>query len=485
MVVVTNIDVSVFNIVKYLILNIVIDVIVRRGLDGLEHFRRRLSLYRGRSVSVSGLRIDRYNLLGTFKSGQVLFASFLFAVTVVAYTVEVGLEYAVDSRAIRYPSRGNITRVQYETGVCSVERLDTDNNFRLTALIAEQCVTFVDGIYRFYKPVWTSETDNDFGLLCEAVERNQLYEGRGVYGPRFGSEGASKVSALAEALASNSHKSFGDSEHALVIINVTSSDVFLWNSFVTPEAQFITSMFVKSMPGTSVKCFGFTMGRRDRNTFLLHMLGCVDSFADEGSLIITSGTSFLDVEASQVEAEDSFEWSAQVAVEVRMRVPFYFRGIAEEHPSRVNSTAFAFFLSRSFPQDVINLNKYGIVYLFCDQIDMPIWNGSTWVEEYEFSSSEVRVTATVEEWGIALVACWAVIVSLTHLLVTYVALRKRMPGKLMGEKHLLRRWAEDNDGNDPGEEADNDAFLSVQEGKHGDYITATVRRSSLGRKRRL
>eukprot|EP00178_Gracilaria_changii_P022092 TRINITY_DN6546_c0_g2_i1.p1 TRINITY_DN6546_c0_g2~~TRINITY_DN6546_c0_g2_i1.p1 ORF type:complete len:511 (-),score=49.40 TRINITY_DN6546_c0_g2_i1:19-1485(-) len=474
MVIFTNIDVSKFNVIRYLVLNVVIEVIVRRGLDGLEHFHRRLSLYWGRSVSVSHLRVDRYNLLGTVRTGQMLSASVLFALTLVAYSVELGLEYAVDSRAIRYPVKGNVTRVQYDTGVCSLRRLGTNNNLRNTATIAEQCVSFIDGTYRFYRPTWVKGEHRNFDVICEPVQQNLLYEADGVYNEAFASDGAAEMRALINALTASSHKSFGDSRHPLVVINVTSADVFQRNTFFTPEAQFFTSLFVKRMAGASMQCLGFTLGRRDEDTMLVQMQGCADSFSDKGSMVLTTGTSFVGV-GSQVEDNGSLEWSTQIALEMRMRVPYYFRDVADNRSSsQANATAYASFLSRSFPRDLINLNKYAIVYRFCDQLPVPVPNGNFWEEEHEFSRSYERVTTTVEEWGIILVACWVVIVTLVSFLVTVVALYRRMPDKVFGEKHLLRRWAEENVGEDLGEETSNDAFLSVKEGVEVDHITATL-----------
>ncbi|KAI0558493.1 hypothetical protein FGB62_206g010 [Gracilaria domingensis] len=169
------------------------------------------------------------------------------------------------------------------------------------------------------------------------------------------------------------------------------------------------------------------------------------------------------------------EWTTAVAFEVRTRIPRYFKGIREERlDSNANASAYASFLARTFPQDAINLNKYAIVYRYCDQITLPVPNGTSWEEEYEFASSKVRVTATVEEWGMALVACWVVVVTVAQLLVSLVAARKKMPNNVLGEQQILRRWAEENNAREVDREGE--AFLSVEDGSKSDRITAILRR---------
>eukprot|EP00178_Gracilaria_changii_P013569 TRINITY_DN382_c0_g1_i1.p1 TRINITY_DN382_c0_g1~~TRINITY_DN382_c0_g1_i1.p1 ORF type:complete len:518 (-),score=66.21 TRINITY_DN382_c0_g1_i1:2859-4412(-) len=480
MAILTNIDVSVFNIIRYLIINIFVDIVVRNGLDSLAHFHRRFNLFRGRSVSVSGLRIDRYNLLRIVKSARVLSASLLFAVTIIAYCVEVGLEYAVDSRAIRYPARGNITRVQYETGVCSLEHMVCDN-LQHIASMAEQCVQFEDGVYRFHSPVWVRDEDGSFALLCEPVPQNVLYEGNAIYGDHFESEGASQSRALIDSLTRSSLKSFGDEFQPLATVDVSSSDVFQRNTFVTPTSVFSTHSFITRISDTRVQCIGFTLGRAPEEMVLLQFLGCVDGFDDNSSLLITSGTSSIDV-GTRVDAEGPQQWSTQVSFEVRKRVPNYFRGVGDNRSNaQANATAYATFLSRSSPMDIINLNKYAILYRFCDRVSVPVWNGTWWQEEYELSSSQLRLTATVEEWGILLISCWVFLVTVAQLFVSWVAIRNKMPNKLFGERHLLRRWAEENCLDGERGEGDDDAFLSVQEGVKSDRITATLRRRTLHR----
>eukprot|EP00178_Gracilaria_changii_P017338 TRINITY_DN49526_c0_g1_i1.p1 TRINITY_DN49526_c0_g1~~TRINITY_DN49526_c0_g1_i1.p1 ORF type:complete len:476 (+),score=67.42 TRINITY_DN49526_c0_g1_i1:625-2052(+) len=429
----THINVSIFNVIRYLVLNIVVDVVVRQSLDSFEHFRRRFSLHRGCSVTVTGHRIDRYNLVHTFTSRHLVSASLLFFVTALAYAVEVALEYAVDSSSIRYAKRGTVRRMQFETGVCTLDDMFTGDNARDLAFIAEQCVTFQDGTYRLFRSIWVKDDNGNEHVLCEAVQQNLLYEGGGVYSKDVTTRPSSEALELVHTLNENSYQQVGDEWHSLIVLQVRSTDVFLRKGFRTPSTEFSTSFLHIRVAGTKAQCLGFTSGIKGRETAVAHLVGCVDGFEENSSLVIVCGTGL-----AQVGAQNDAEWSTLVPFEIRTHVPRFLRGFGAE------GSAYASFLARSLPQDAINLNKYGIVHRFCDQISLPVRNGSLWEEEYEFASSEVRVTATVEMWGLILGACWAAVVAVAQMVVNWVAAREKMPDKLFGERHIVRRWAEEN-----------------------------------------
>eukprot|EP00178_Gracilaria_changii_P005578 TRINITY_DN1930_c0_g1_i1.p1 TRINITY_DN1930_c0_g1~~TRINITY_DN1930_c0_g1_i1.p1 ORF type:complete len:487 (-),score=62.28 TRINITY_DN1930_c0_g1_i1:1783-3243(-) len=451
----TNVSVSVFNIIRYLTLGIVLDFIVRRSLDSFEHFRRRLSLHRGHPVSVTGNRLDRYNTLRILTSRPLLSGSVLLVITALAYTVELALEYAVDSEAIRYAIPGKVTRAEQNIGVCTLEEMISRGNPLDLALIADKCVLFEDNTYRFYRPVWAapeSATDslNDDGLrvLCEAVERNLIFEGNRIYGPSATSKESEEVLELINTLSENSYRANGDKWLPFIILNISSNDVTVQTTITTPSEQFTVMTTSTNVGQSSVRCGAVAGGRKGQNTMTMQVTVCLNGYEEDSSLVLTSGSSFFEVEFDDgAAANASREWSTLAAIEVRTRIPTYFKGVRVAGSSpRANARAYAAFLGRSFPQDVNTLNKYGIMYRFCDEIPLPVRNGTSWEEEYEFASSEVRVTATVEEWAIVLAICWVVVVAVAQASVILVAARKKMPDNVLGEGDILRRWAEENSG---------------------------------------
>ncbi|KAI0565727.1 hypothetical protein FGB62_15g16 [Gracilaria domingensis] len=295
----TNIGVSSFNILRYLVLNVVIDIIVRKSLDSIEHFRRRFSLHRGHSVSVAGYRIDRYNILRVLSSGHVLPASVLLLITAVAYTVELALEYAVDSKAIRYADSGTINRVEYRRGVCTIDELLTTGDALDVALIAEQCVLLEDGTYRFYRPIWVQGTDEDDRLtdnglrvLCEPVDENVVYDGEGIYPDSVTSKQSTESLELVKTLQENAVSSLGDLWLPLIVVNVSSDDVVRELSFSTPSSLFSAYLFDTNVSGTAVQCTGFIASVEQQDTAIVQLVGCVDGHDENSTLVLTYGTSF-------------------------------------------------------------------------------------------------------------------------------------------------------------------------------------------------
>ncbi|KAI0557054.1 hypothetical protein FGB62_349g02 [Gracilaria domingensis] len=473
----TNIDVRIFNVLKYLILTILIDVIVRKSLDSFEHFRRRLSLHRGHSVAVSGIRLDRYNLLKTLTTGQTAFALVLFVITMIAYGVEIALEYAVDSQVTRSPIQGNITRAQYRTGMCTMDQLvDLCVHHRDVESMAHSCVVLEEELYRFYRPVWVRASDGALNFICEKVEQNLVYEGEGIY-PMNSLSDQVDLFELYQKLHENSNGTVEFYNFNLWAVNVSSKDVFNSNQIATVAGEHSFLYFLANLSGTPWRCSGIASKLPNKRAVFVQVLGCVGGFDENGTLIITFGTSLAEYGGGDCESE---EWSTEVMFDVQSIVPHYFRGVAlEDNQSEANALAYASFLSRIFGLGSSDLNKYAIVYRHCDTIQVPVMNGtSSWTEQYEFASSKIRVTATVREWGVVLAASWVITVCVGSVLVSWIAKRRKMPTNVFGERQILRRWAEENECEEVAR-ADVDAFLSVERGEKGGHITATLRRRSV------
>ncbi|KAI0557834.1 hypothetical protein FGB62_258g01 [Gracilaria domingensis] len=345
--------------------------------------------------------------------------------------------------------------------------------------IAHKCVMFEDEIYRFYRPVWVRDSEGTLALLCENVEQNMLYEGEGIYHVNSSRSGAN-IYELYESLNENWTETImrGWFNFGMWVINVSSSDVYKSHQHFTPVGTHLNSYFLANVGGTSWKCGGTAAGDPIRGTVFVQVIGCVTGLDEDSSLAVTFGTALAEYEL-QGGAFESGVWSVQVPLEIRTLVNHYFKGVALENTqSEANALAYAAFLARIHGRGEMNLNKFAIMYRYCDIIQVPAINGTSWTEQYEFASSEIRVTATIREWGVVLAACWVVAVWFGSVLVSWIAEQREMPNNLFGEAQILRRWAEENESEEVAEAGGKDAFLWVERGEKNGHITATLRRRS-------
>ncbi|PXF41901.1 hypothetical protein BWQ96_08353 [Gracilariopsis chorda] len=483
----TNLPVPIFNVLKYLFITLAIDGVVRSGLDGFEHFRRRLSLHRGYSVHFESTRIDRYNLLH-----QISFCRFsslvLLFITLAAYAVEIGLEFATDSKATRFPIAGTVRRLNYTRGVCSLDTIIYRTNANQFARLAEECIVLEDNKYRLYRPIWITSPEDSAQPLCEPTPGNLLYESGEVYESLHGkgAQAARELDQLIRTMRAHSYKSNGDVNRSFISMQITSKDIVGKFPYRMRDTEYFTSaVFIKLLGKTGVKCIGTVYGRHGEGMMRVMMLACTNGFTENGTLSYAQGTGLVEMDVGDVDGN----WSTIIAVESRRFVYQFARGVVGEQ-FQTNAVAYAAFLAVSRAEDKINVNKYAIAYRNCKQLSVPSRNPESWVESIPFYRSEPRITATVELWAIIVLVCWLVVVTAARILLHAVANHKGMPNRLLGEQQMVCRWVEEKEreklsgeGNDSIEPCKR-GYLSVENGDFKDCITATKRPRNIIRDRR-
>lgn len=484
----TKLPVPIFNVLKYLIIALAIDGAVRSALDGFEHFRRRFSLHRGFSVPFGSARIDRYNLLY-----QISFRRFssivLLLVTLAAYSVEIGLEFATDSKATHFPIAGTVTRLASTPGVCSLHTIIYRTNANRFARLAEECVVLEDGKYRLYRPIWITTPEDSFRPLCEPTPGNLLYETAEVYQSLQGNtpQAARQVHQLTRTMRAHSYKSNGDEQRAFIAMQITSNDVVQQFPYRTSDTErFISAVFIKRLANTAVKCIGTVYGRHGEGMMRVRMLACVNGFTENSILAYAQGTGLVEMDVKDINAS----WSTVVAVESRRSVYHFGRGLVAEQLQN-NALSYATFLAMSRPQDKINVNKYAVAYRNCKQLSVPSRIRKSWVENIPVSRSEPRITATVEVWAIIVLVCWVLLVTVLRVVLHRVANHKGMPNRLFGEQQLVCLWVQEKEREElNGEQYDDSvaqckrAFLFAEKGELNDRITASRHPRHLKRDRR-
>ncbi|CAN8065585.1 unnamed protein product [Agarophyton chilense] len=483
----TSLPVPVFNVIKYLLLTFSIDVLVRGGLDSFEHFRRRLFLYYGLSVDFGNRRIDRYNLIHRFRTRNIGPPVLLTLLTVAAYAVEISLEFSSDSRMGRIPIAGKVTRLNFTRGICSLDSIIYRTNANRFARLAEECIIHENGIYRLYRPIWTTSPEDSFRPLCEPTLSNLVYETTDVYETLQGKgkKAQQENEQLSHTMRAHSYKSNGDEERSFVTMRITSKDIVGSFPYSFASDDFTSSVFIKRLGDSKVKCFGTVYGRHGEGMMRVMMLGCTNGFTENSTLSYAQGTGVVELDVEDIEKN----WIALIAVESRRNVYRFAKGVIDYNPE-TNPIAYAAFLAISRAQEKINVNKYAIAYRNCDRLSLPSRNADTWEETVEASSSIPRNTATIEQWAIILVICWVVFVTAFRFALHLLADRKGMPKRLYGEKDIVSLWTYEKERESLAECRDGcpkrskNGYLSVHIGSVCDYITATKNEGNILRDRR-
>ncbi|KAI0563340.1 hypothetical protein FGB62_42g311 [Gracilaria domingensis] len=478
----TNLTVPIFNVLKYLLLTLAIDVLVRGGLNSFEHFHRRRLLYYGQSVQFKPVRIDRYNLLHRVRIRYLPSSLILLFITLAAYAVEIGLEFATDSSTIRVPIAGEVTRVNFTRNVCSVDTILFEQNANRLAHLAEKCVVHDQGTYKLYRPIWTKSPEDSYEPLCEQTPGNLLDEGQEIY-KSFGGqdeEGKRELAELKKSMESDSYRPNVDENLYLLTFNITLRDVLEKYPHSFDSDHFTTAVFIHRLEDSETKCFGSVYGRRGEGMMRVMMMGCTNGFTSNSSLAYAQGTGLIEMDVEDIDKE----WSALVAAESRRELHRFGRGVIEER-LQTNFVAYAVFLAAARAQEKTNVNKYAMAYRNCEKVSLPSRDGGEWKEVIESKESAPRIVATVQLWAIILVACWVVVVTAARFFVHAWADGKGMPKRLIGEQEMVCLWlhekdrekaheAEDDDGVDVVQRC-KEGFLSVEEGRLQDTITATKR----------
>ncbi|PXF46061.1 hypothetical protein BWQ96_04161 [Gracilariopsis chorda] len=484
----TNLAVPIFNVLKYLFITIAIDGIVRNGLDSFEHFQRRWSLYRGYSVTFQATRIDRYNLLQQISKKHFSLSITLVILTLAAYAVEIGLEFATNSRSTRVPIAGKVTRLNYTENICGLDTIIYPGNIERLINLADKCIIFENEMYRLYRPIWITNPEVPFQPLCEPTPGNLLAESMEVYDSLEGKgeEAALEIEKLRRIMHDHSYKANAEEGRSFFTLSINSTNVIAKSLHQTSSSDvFLYAVFMKPLGDTSVKCYGNVYGRRGSGMMRLMMFACVNGLNQNSTLAYALGTSLVEKDVGEIDKD----WSTVIAVENRRSVYRFARGVIDDR-LQTNAAAYAAFIADARPQDKIRLNKYAIAYRNCEQLSLPSRNAESWEEHISASSSRPQNVATVELWALILVLAWVIIVTVSRFLVHSAADRMGMPNRIFGEHQIVCLWLKDKqkerraDYDDNSVETYKKGYLSVENGELKDSITATKSPRYVDRDRR-
>lgn len=282
----TNLTLSGFNIVKYVVVFLMFDVVVRISLNAIAAFLRSLSLRHGRSVALQPLSPYRFQFhfdpISSFSVPTLL----LFALTFGVYITELLLEFSSHSNVYTVTSPDVVNVVKSLQSACSMSdissRRDTDN----LAILAEGCVD-VDiekGNYKFYHFVW--ETLPDVRPRCIHTENNVLTTGALLYNDN---NLHSASSDFIRNLQGTSPGMNDDQNHPIILIRVHSDSILFPKTYDESGEKYISAGISVSLPNTSITCIGNAHGRVGEGQFKVEIYFCFDgSFPKDNSRLLLS-----------------------------------------------------------------------------------------------------------------------------------------------------------------------------------------------------
>lgn len=433
----TQLDLSSFNVIKYIFVFVIFDVVIRLSLRGIAVFFRRNSLYHGHSVPLQNEPFDRYNIREYSQEYRSLTSLFLFLVTLSAYAVEFLLEFSTDSieRTVAIP--GNVRVMNASLEVCSFGDAITSNSYYDMIQIADECIDIDPRgrMYVFYKYVWHMKTSTDSStssskeLLCVRSEDNILSNNSLIYST---ADIQFREEKEIDDLKAASFGANGDPDQDFIVIQVRSNDIFVSREYMQ-SGKLITAGYITvqlpSRSGNSIKCYGYVFGRHGANQMLAEISFCIYSQAFiyvDGSVLIKEDASVL----------NQSNWKVEVACMHGRVIRNFAKGLKSGF---LNTDAFAKFLGSVKRPDERSIQKYAALYHNCENVRVPLQYNA---EEKTIPNAMVQTTVTVsvKTWSLVLLCAWSALLAFISILLTSIAKRKKMPDNIFGEQAMARRW---------------------------------------------
>lgn len=435
----TGLSVSFFNVLKYFVISVFLEAIVRTALNNVDVFFRALDLYHGRPVSFHPSRIDRYSLssISRLRSQRRLFSTFSLALC--AYIVEILLEFSSDAKESAYPISRRLELYQPTHGACTTLQLAHNNTIDLITDLAFSCVFLTQQAYTFYNVKWQRLENSPPIPLCVHTRDNILHKGDRIYKSinyRNGSYEESSVLSLKEALIAHSWQSNGNSSKYTVILPVTSADVMSTSLYSVNGRNYTRANLLSQVNSTNIKCVGTVFGRHQDGHMTLRLYGCFGNIPHGRNYIEASGTSLVEADAEFV---NSITWSTFVYVDLVEAIHNFTSGVVDAG-NMEGVQGFTMLLAAGIGKDADSVNKYAVVYKHCSDYLVPQYKDAFRTTMYDKADSEQAITFYASTWGLVLLIVWPTLLSSLCLGLHFWRKRKRLPTSIRGEEDIGRRW---------------------------------------------
>lgn len=448
----TGLSVQVFNVLKYFVISVFLEAVIRTSLDNVDIFFRALDLYHGRPVSLNRSRIDRYNLSSIIRFGRLPKLLFTLFLACCAYSVELLLEFSSTAEGSEFPISGQLDMYQPTHQACTPLQLDQNNTMDQVIFMASSCVVLTDQKYIFYNVTWQRHDSSPPIPICVHTRDNILHEGKRIYESLTyvnGSREEKSVSSFERTLRAHSWHSYGNSSRFTVLLSLTNADVQATSSYSQENGEYARAVLLSQVGSTSIQCAGTLFGRHGDGFVSARVYGCFGDISNGQNYIEASGTSLVEVDAEFVQSE---QWDTQIVVRIWTAI-YNFTSGAVDNDNLQGVQALTMLLSAGTGKDSDSVNKYAVVYKHCSDYFVPQVTDISRTQHFDKVTSEQRITVSISEWAIALLIFWPILLSLISLGLRVRGKWMKLPMNVHGEGDIGRRWLSRNGKSFPAENA--------------------------------
>ncbi|KAI0560267.1 hypothetical protein FGB62_118g017 [Gracilaria domingensis] len=427
----------------------------------------------------------------------------MILLSVCTYAIELTLEFSTDSLVKDISKPEVLDIVVNNQGTCGFSEISETLVAEYLARIGDNCVAFSekDQMYILYAPVWTRQGEAIFPR-CVRTEDNELAREPGLYtNQNLDMVGSSFI----DGLKRNSYGSNGDENQSVITIVGKNTDIVAIRRHNYQNQTFNTGPLIIGIPNTKISCMGNVFGRLGEGQMKAELTLCLD-----GEWPYNNSTDFLYLFGSAWIPRDSEfmteNWEVKIASTHGREIRDFGEGIVSD--DLLSHTAFATFLGQSSNRDDQSIQRYALVYKYCELLQVPGPN-SVWRRELVPRAKSVRIVRIqIEVWAVILVLCWPFFLCLLVLLTRSFIRKEEVPQFVLGEEEIGRHWSncirqsrkklmreddmqidEVNKSCGPwpnifGREKSNCLFLSVDPGEIEDDVTITSVPNHISRSRK-
>lgn len=435
----SGLSVPVFNVLKYFVISVFLEAIVRTSLDNVKVFFRAFELYHGRPVSLSRSRIDRYSLSSIVRLRSLRGFILILFLACVAYSVELLLEFSSDASANQYAVSGRLYLFQPTHRACTPMQLDDNNTIDLVMDLASSCVVLTDDKYTFYNVSWQRQESSFPSPLCVHTSNNILHEDSRIYKFTSYANGSLEERSLTSFLNRLQKYSWQPNVTRtgyVTILGFTNADVKSTSSYTLDGRNYTRAVMLSQIANTSIQCSGMIFGRHGDGFMSLRVYGCFEGISGGRNYIEAAGTSLVKADAELLNQQP---WNTLLSVRIGNKI-YNFTSSTVEDDDLERIQGLTMLLSSGFGKNADLINKYAVVHKHCSDYLVPQRTDDVQAQAFGKVDSEQKITVTVSGWALVILVVWPILLSLVSFVFHMRGKRKKLPMNVYGEGDMGQRW---------------------------------------------